>query len=112
MSGTSQGGGSTLAVSREKLGGARRHDADVIDLVQLPRGTRPTPNAYLDHDEVETRREMTCDYYHACLSFAARVRWKSFHCRQCPQHPERAGQAAPVEIDEEDRVEAAVIKLR
>jgi hypothetical protein len=109
VTGSSKSGGSTLAVARSKTD-ARRQDADIIDLVQLPRGTRPTPIAYLDYDEVQTRRQMDCDYYQSCLSFAARVRWKSFHCRQCPQHPERADELPP-EV-EESAVEAAIIEFR
>ncbi len=109
VTGPSNRGGSTLAVTRGKVD-ARQQDADIIDLVQLPRGTRPTPIAYLDYDEVQTRRQMDCDYYHSCLSFAARVRWKSFHCRQCPQHPDRADEH-PGEV-EESAVEAAIIEFR
>ncbi len=63
--------------------------AEVIDLVQLPRGTRPTPIAYLEVEEVDRCRVLSCAHYAACLQFAAQVSWKSFHCRQCPQHPER-----------------------
>ena len=108
VTGPSNRGESTLAVTRGK---ADRHlDADIIDLVQLPRGTRPTPIAYLDYDEVQSRRQMDCDYYHSCLSFAARVRWKSFHCRQCPQHPDRADHV--VETVDEPSVEAAIIEFR
>lgn len=109
VTGHSNRDGSTLAVTRGKAV-SRQQDADIIDLVQLPRGTRPTPIAYLDYDEVQTRRQMDCDYYHACLSFAARVRWKSFHCRQCPQHPERVDDR-PHEV-EESNAEAAIIEFR
>lgn len=108
VNGSSNRGGSTLAVARGKTD--RHTDADIIDLVQLPRGTRPTPIAYLDYDEVQTRRQMDCDYYHSCLSFAARVRWKSFHCRQCPQHPERVTDTSN-EV-ETPTVDAAVIEFR
>lgn len=62
--------------------------ADVIDLIPLPRSTRPIPIAYLDYDEIERCRQMACTEYAKCLAFAARVRWKSFHCRQCPHAKE------------------------
>lgn len=68
--------------------------AEVIDLVQLPHGARPTPLASVDWDEVPRLRAMSCDSYHRCLGFAARVRWKSFHCRQCPKDPARGQEAA------------------
>lgn len=100
--------GSTLAVARAKSDS--EHEADIIDLVQLPRGTRPTPIAYLDYDEVDTRRQMDCEDYQSCLSFAARVRWKSFHCRQCQRHPDRS--AAPNPQEDHQRFEATIIELR
>ncbi|MEM7677605.1 MAG: hypothetical protein AAF449_16535 [Myxococcota bacterium] len=78
----------TLAVSRFR-DGTRRDEAEVIDLVQLPLGTRPTPICGVEFDEVDRLREMDCDFYQSCLGFAAQVRWRSFHCRQCPRHPGR-----------------------
>ena len=84
-------GGTTLALSRTRHE-ASEDSADIIDLVHLPRGTRPTPIAYLDFEEVERLRIMECEHYHNCLTFAAEVKWRSFHCRQCPENPERAGQ--------------------
>lgn len=106
MSTTTQSGRALLPVRRKN---DNVEGAEVIDLVQLPRGTRPTPVAYLDYDEVERCREMECDHYQSCLEFAARVRWKSFHCRQCPQNVHRlhADRARPVVSGEG----AAVIKL-
>lgn len=68
-----------------------REDADVIDLVHLPSGTRPTPVAYLDYEEIARCRVMECAHYQTCLAFAAEVRWRSFHCRQCPKNPDRIG---------------------
>ena len=101
----SQGGRALLPVRRPNDDGG---GAEIIDLVRLPRGTRPTPVAYLDYDEVERCREMECGYYQSCLEFAARVRWKSFHCRQCPQNAHR------LHADHEPALSgegAAVIKL-
>lgn len=84
--------------------------AEVIDLVHLPTGTRPTPIAYLDYDDVDRCREMDCLYYAQCLSFSARVRWRSWHCRQCPQYKAMRGEL--VSGDERTAGPAAVIKLR
>jgi hypothetical protein len=75
---------STLALAREPV-----EDAEIIDLVRLPTGTRPTPVAYLDYEEISRCRVMDCEHYTTCLAFAAEVRWRSFHCRQCPHHPDR-----------------------
>ena len=86
MSVTRHPDGATWAVVREEN---TPNEAEVIDLVQLPRGTRPTPMAILEYHEVERCRVMDCEVYQVCLSFAARVRWKSFHCRQCPRNPDR-----------------------
>ncbi|MBX2812303.1 MAG: hypothetical protein KTR25_10860 [Myxococcales bacterium] len=61
--------------------------AEVIDLVMLPLGARPTPVAYVEWEEVPLLRVLACESYHRCLAFAAQVRWKSFHCRQCPRNP-------------------------
>lgn len=107
---SSNRGSSTLAVTRTSERATER-SAEVIDLVQLPAGTRPTPIAYLDYDEVSTRREMDCEYYQACLSFAARVRWKSFHCRQCPKHPDRALSTRRLDPLVDRLSDAVVIKL-
>lgn len=71
--------------------------AEVIDLVQLPLGARPTPLAYIEWEEVPRLRVLECDSYRRCLGFVSRVRWKSFHCRQCPRNPARAGEPAPSE---------------
>lgn len=59
--------------------------AEVIDLVRLPLGTRPTPMVPLDFEDVDRCRDLSCERYQACLAFCAMIRWKSFHCRQCPQ---------------------------
>ena len=77
--------GPTVAVSRVRTDTSRDDYAEIIDLVHLPRGTRPTPIAYLDYEEVPRCRALDCEFYQKCLEFAARVRWRSFHCRQCPQ---------------------------
>lgn len=111
VSTSGQGDGSTLAVSRSK--GETREDghAEVIDLVQLPSGTRPTPIAYLDYEDVERCRFMDCEHYQNCLAFAAEVRWRSFHCRQCPKNPERvSAKGADLDADDGER-HAAIIKL-
>lgn len=84
--------------------------AEIIDLVHLPQGTRPTPIAYLEYDDVDRCREMDCGYYNQCLSFTARVRWNSFHCRQCPQYRAMRGEAVDESVRE--RGPAHVIKLR
>ncbi|MGF1511724.1 MAG: hypothetical protein ACFB9M_19690 [Myxococcota bacterium] len=81
----------TLALARERSD----QDAEVIDLVRLPPGTRPTPVAYLDYEEVSKCRVMECQHYQTCLTFAAEVRWRSFHCRQCPHHPDRNSSPTP-----------------
>ncbi len=78
----------TLAVSRSP-DGIRQDEAEVIDLVKLPLGTRPTPICSVEFDEVPSLRQMDCDHYQRCLGFAAQVRWRSFHCKQCPRHPHR-----------------------
>lgn len=79
------------------------HLAEVIDLVQLPHGARPTPLASVDWEEVPRLRVLACESYHRCLSFVAEVRWKSFHCRQCPRNPARIGTPA--------RAEAALVDM-
>ena len=92
----------TLAVSRHR---SEPRDAEVIDLVHLPAGTRPTPIAYIDYEEVGRLRVMECEHYQQCLQFAAEVRWRSFHCRQCPKNPDRVGSG-----DDDGRA-AAIIRL-
>ena len=69
--------------------------AEIIDLVQLPIGARPTPLAWVDWDEVPVLRILDCESYQRCLGFASQVRWKSFHCRQCPRNPARGETWAP-----------------
>jgi len=91
-----------MAVSRQR----RPDDAEVIDLVHLPPGTRPTPVAYLDYEEISRCRVLECEHYQRCLAFAAEVRWRSFHCRQCPKNPDRIG----ADPEREDRT-ATVIRL-
>ena len=59
--------------------------AEIIDLVQLPAGSRPFPRVELELDEVEIARALHCESYNACLSFAATVKWRGFHCRRCPK---------------------------
>lgn len=86
--------------------------APVIDLVHLPPGTRPTPFALLDYEEVTRCRVLDCASYGECLSFAARLQWPSFHCRQCPKYalavkPEHGSTRARA-----SGPDAAVIKLR
>jgi hypothetical protein len=88
----------------------RELGAEVIDLVHLPSGTRPTPIAYLDYDDVDRCREMDCVYYNQCLSFTARVRWQSFHCRQCPQYKLMRGEL--VHEGSNEQGPAQIIKLR
>ena len=106
MSSPRQPGGSTLALSRTER--RDEDEAEVIDLVHLPRGTRPTPIAYLDVEEVDRLRILSCDFYADCLAFAAEVRWRSFHCRQCPQNPARKS-SAPEPVSSDD---ASIIELR
>lgn len=111
MSTTSKHGAKSFALSRDRQDRRREDDeAEIIDLVHLPKGTRPTPIAYLDFEEVERLRVMDCGFYQACLTFVAEVGWRSFHCRQCPENPARIG------AGHEDAVmrdgHAAVIKLR
>ncbi|MCA9553791.1 MAG: hypothetical protein KC933_27375 [Myxococcales bacterium] len=106
MSPTSNHGAKSFALSRDRQDD---DEAEIIDLVHLPRGTRPTPIAYLDFEEVERLRVMSCGFYQDCLTFAAEVKWRSFHCKQCPENPARAG------LGREDPAlpdsNAAVIKL-
>ncbi|GEM_PF-1766418 len=64
---------------------AETEGAEIIDLVQLPAGSRPFPRVELELDEVEIARALHCESYNACLSFAATVKWRGFHCRRCPK---------------------------
>lgn len=64
---------------------AEPEGAEIIDLVQLPAGSRPFPRVELELDEVEIARALHCESYNACLSFAATVKWRGFHCRRCPK---------------------------
>jgi hypothetical protein len=80
----------SLSVAR---GSTAADEAEIIDLVHLPRGTRPTPIASIEYEEVGRCRVLDCEHYARCLAFAASVHWKSFHCRQCPEHPDRRARA-------------------
>lgn len=100
-----------LALARQRNERRTPDHAEVIDLVHLPKGTRPTPIAYLDFEEVERLREMDCDNYQGCLAFAAEVRWRSFHCRQCPMNPARRALRADDEAREPTPMPAEVIEL-
>ncbi|MCK6552139.1 hypothetical protein L6R52_40285 [Myxococcota bacterium] len=90
--------------------------AEVIDLVHLPSGTRPTPFASLEYGEVTRCRVLDCSTYASCLAFAARLQWPSFHCRQCPRYEQVEGRAVfareRVHVSNSAGPEAAVIKLR
>lgn len=109
VTGTTHEGSSTVAVARARREGPGSSYAEVIDLVHLPRGTRPTPIAFLEYEEVNRCRVMDCMFYQQCLNFAARVQWRSFHCRQCPHHPDRvAGARIPCSDDPRP---ASVIRL-
>lgn len=83
----------------------------VIDLIQLPSGSRPRPFAELEIDEVPRSRSLTCSRYDECLSFAAHAKWRGFSCRTCPRF--RLGAGAPEEGAEAEALErgAAVIRL-
>lgn len=95
---------------------ADEEGADVIDLVHLPSGTRPTPFASLEYSEVSRCRVLDCTTYASCLAFAARLQWPSFHCRQCPRYAQVDGRAVfareRVHVSSSGGQEAAVIKLR
>ena len=106
-----QGSSHRLAVSRPRREGHETDHAEVIDLVQLPSGTRPTPIAYLEYEEVERCRHMDCEHYFRCLTFAAQVKWRSFHCRQCSKNPERNETIVHQPEDEDRNLLAPVIKL-
>jgi hypothetical protein len=85
--------------------------AQIIDLIQLPSGSRPRPFAGIEVDEVQAFRLMDCDDYGACLSFAARVRWRSFSCKTCPRFVQ-ARRAAQHDDATGAANLAAVIRLR
>jgi hypothetical protein len=106
--------GFTRAVAVERVDTLQDDDsADVIDLVHLPHGTRPTPFAGLEYDEVQRCRVLTCGTYAACLAFAARLQWPSFHCRQCPKYAFVEGEAHEVDaIGADYGPDASVIKIR
>lgn len=95
-----------------------RDQAEVIDLVHIPAGTRPTPFAGLDYDEVMRCRVLDCGTYSDCLNFAARLQWPSFHCRQCPKYVFEPSTASQMERARRARLalasgpDASVIKLR
>jgi hypothetical protein len=108
--------GFTLAVAEKRVETAA-DEAEVFDLVQLPQGTRPTPFASIELEEVNRCRVLDCEAYNTCLSFAARLQWPSFHCRQCPQYQEsgtrRVGpRYGSLELDGDEAPDARVIKLR
>ncbi|MCB9653077.1 MAG: hypothetical protein H6729_02950 [Deltaproteobacteria bacterium] len=111
MTPPSDRGGPALAIGRV-TGRSEPNQAEVIDLVHLPRGTRPTPIAYLDYEEVERCRHLNCDFYQSCLAFASHVRWRSFHCRQCPLSPERVHNTVRGATHEPSPGLASVIDLR
>lgn len=110
MSSERQNGGSTLALSRQPHERPSRDSAEIIDLVRLPRGTRPTPIAYVDFEEVERLRVLDCEHYQSCLAFVAEVRWKSFHCRQCPKNPDRIGTTDEVDAETGETGGAKIIE--
>jgi hypothetical protein len=106
--------GFTRAVAMERGDSSDDDRAEVIDLVHLPPGTRPTPFASVEYDEVLRCRVLDCGTYAECLSFAARLQWPSFHCRQCPKYgfAYETGTAFEIDSDEASGPDAAVIKLR
>lgn len=111
--------GFTLAVAEKRVE-TPADEAEIFDLVQLPQGTRPTPFASIELEEVNRCRVLDCASYSTCLSFAARLQWPSFHCRQCPHYQESGTRKngpryGTFEMEEDDGVEAQdarVIKLR
>lgn len=111
MSAERQNDESSLALSRQRHQSDALDEAEVIDLVHLPRGTRPTPIAYLDFEEIERLRVMECDTYQGCLTFASEVRWRSFHCRQCPKNPDRIGKGPQSQV-ERSSGQATIIRLK
>ena len=104
--------GFTLAVA-EKREETLEDEAEVFDLVQLPSGTRPTPFANIDYDEVTRCRVLDCGTYNQCLSFAARLQWPSFHCRQCPKYAFEPSEIERLRARQfSSAPDARVIKLR
>lgn len=103
--------GVTIAVAKGRDRLPAHEGAEVIDLIQLPSGSRPRPFAELEIDEVPRSRSLSCDRYDECLSFAAHAKWRGFSCRTCPRF--RLGAGAPSAGDEAEAVErgAAVIRL-
>ncbi len=101
----------TVAVAKERERSPAGDGAEVIDLIQLPSGSRPRPFAELEIDEVPRSRSLSCDRYDDCLSFAAHAKWRGFSCRTCPRF--RLG--TPVRPEDEDvaaaQSGAAVIRL-
>lgn len=77
--------GVTIAVAKERDRPSACAGAEVIDLIQLPSGSRPRPFAELEIDEVPRSRSLSCDRYDDCLSFAAHAKWRGFSCRTCPR---------------------------
>ena len=106
--------GATLAVVRPRDDASSQLGAEIIDLVHLPSGARPTPFAELNFEEVPRARALDCDTYNECLALAARVRWAGFHCRQCPKACEGARLAAGGEPhgSSAEREDAPIIRLR
>lgn len=114
--------GFTLAVAVERReANADEEGAEVIDLVHLPTGARPTPFASLEYEEVSRCRVLDCSTYNDCLEFAARLRWPSFHCRQCPKYvagteaePTAARRERPAHrrLSGASGPDASIIKLR
>lgn len=103
---------STVALARPRDEYPSEDSADVIDLVHLPRGTRPTPIASVHFEEVERLRVLECEDYQGCLTFVSEVKWRSFHCRQCPKNPDRIGAQSAQEEVRAAGQNASVIKLR
>ena len=101
----------TVAVAKERERSSTCDGAEVIDLIQLPSGSRPRPFAELEIDEVPRSRLLTCDRYDECLSFAAHAKWRGFSCRTCP----RFKLGAPVRPEDAETAalprSAAVIRL-
>jgi len=63
-------------------------------------------------EEVERLRVLECEDYQGCLTFVSEVKWRSFHCRQCPKNPDRLGATAPQEEARAAGHNAPIIKLR
>src|SRR5439155_21395181 len=100
-----------LAVIRLRDESPAAPGAQVIDLVHLPPGARPLPYAELDFEEVPGARALDCDTYHECLSLAARVQWRGFHCRRCPKFLGLPARPEGAKSDDDDDSGAPVIPL-